>query len=300
MRPWPKSNNRKNRMKILLILILFSTSVMAQIPFIQGHRGCRGLFPENSLPAFQHALDLGVRVLEMDVVLSADGKVVVSHEPYMNSRYASHPTGEAVVRSEESSLNLYQMPYSEIKRFDVGKRGNSLFLEQKPVPTYKPLLSEVLALGEAFRKQTGEAVYYNIEIKSEPAEYGKSQPATVKEFADVVQRQIHQYVANEFVILQSFDMSVLTYYHLTYPEVRLSALVESEKPQFVLDTLGFIPSIYSSSYQYLTAEMIQFCHAKGMQVIPWTINTKEQMQQFIALGVDGIITDYPNRAPKIH
>jgi glycerophosphoryl diester phosphodiesterase len=173
-------------------------------------------------------------------------------------------------------------------------------LEQKPVSTYKPLLSEVLALGEAFRKQTGEAVYYNIEIKSEPAEYGKSQPATVKEFADVVQRQIHQYVANEFVILQSFDMSVLTYYHLTYPEVRLSALVESEKPQFVLDTLGFIPSIYSSSYQYLTAEMIQFCHAKGMQVIPWTINTKEQMQQFIALGVDGIITDYPNRAPKIH
>lgn len=273
---------------------------MAQTPFIQGHRGCRGLFPENSLPAFAHALELGVRVLEMDVVLSADGKVVVSHEPYMNARYASHPSGEAVIRSEESSLNLYQMPYSEIKRFDVGKRGNSLFLEQKAVPTYKPLLAEVLALGEAFRKQTGEAVYYNIEIKSEPVEYGKSQPATVKEFADVVQRQIRQYVANEFVILQSFDMSVLTYYHQTYPEVRLSALVESEKPQFVLDTLGFTPSIYSSSYQYLTAEMIQFCHDKGMQVIPWTINTKEQMQQFIALGVDGIITDYPNRAPKIH
>jgi glycerophosphoryl diester phosphodiesterase len=287
-------------MKYLLFLIFISSSIMAQTPFIQGHRGCRGLFPENSLPAFAHALELGVRVLEMDVVLSADGKVVVSHEPYMNARYASHPSGEAVIRSEESSLNLYQMPYSEIKRFDVGKRGNSLFLEQKAVPTYKPLLAEVLALGEAFRKQSGEAVYYNIEIKSEPGEYGKSQPATVKEFADVVQRQIHQYVANEFVILQSFDMSVLTYYHQTYPEVRLSALVESEKPQFVLDTLGFTPSIYSSSYQYLTAEMIQFCHDKGMQVIPWTINTKEQMQQFIALGVDGIITDYPNRAPKIH
>ena len=277
-------------MKILLILILFSTSIMAQTPFIQGHRGCRGLFPENSLPAFLHALEIGVRVLEMDVVLSADGKVVVSHEPYMNARYASHPTGEAVVRSEESALNLYQMSYAEIKRFDVGKRGNSLFLEQKAMPTYKPLLAEVLAMGEAFRKQTGEAVYYNIEIKSEPGEYGKSQPATVKEFADVVQRQIRQSVANEFVILQSFDMSVLAYYHQTYPEVRLSALVESEKPQYVLDTLGFIPSIYSSSYQYLSEEMIQFCHAKGMQVIPWTINTTDQMKQFVAMGVDGILS----------
>lgn len=287
-------------MKILLILIMFSTSIMAQIPFIQGHRGCRGLFPENSLPAFQHALELGVRVLEMDVVLSADGQVVVSHEPYMNARYASHPTGEAVVRSEESKLNLYHMPYSEIKRFDVGKRGNSLFLEQKAVPTYKPLLAEVLALGEAFRKQSGEAVYYNIEIKSEPAEYGKSQPASVKGFADLVQEQIRQYVPNEFVILQSFDFAVLAYFHQVYPEVRLSALVESETPQYVLDALGFTPSIYSSSYQYLTAEKILFCHAKGMQVIPWTINTTDQMKQFMAMGVDGIITDYPNRAPKIH
>ncbi len=287
-------------MKILLILILFSTSIMAQTPFIQGHRGCRGLFPENSLPAFKHALEIGVRVLEMDVVLSGDGKVVVSHEPYMNARYASHPTGEAVVRSEESALNLYQMSYAEIKRFDVGKRGNSLFLEQKAVPTYKPLLAEVLALGEAFRKQTGEAVYYNIEIKSEPAEYGKSQPASVKDFADLVQHQIRQFVPNEFVILQSFDFAVLSYYHQAYPEVCLSALVESEKPQYVLDTLGFKPSIYSSSYQYLTAEMISFCHAKGMQVIPWTINTTDQMKQFVAMGVDGIITDYPNRAPKIH
>jgi glycerophosphoryl diester phosphodiesterase len=273
---------------------------MAQTPFIQGHRGCRGLFPENSLPAFKHALEIGVRVLEMDVVLSGDGKVVVSHEPYMNARYASHPTGEAVVRSEESALNLYQMSYAEIKRFDVGKRGNSLFLEQKAVPTYKPLLAEVLALGEAFRKQTGEAVYYNIEIKSEPAEYGKSQPASVKDFADLVQHQIRQFVPNEFVILQSFDFAVLSYYHQAYPEVCLSALVESEKPQYVLDTLGFKPSIYSSSYQYLTAEMISFCHAKGMQVIPWTINTTDQMKQFVAMGVDGIITDYPNRAPKIH
>ena len=273
---------------------------MAQIPFIQGHRGCRGLFPENSLPAFEHALELGVRVLEMDVVLSADGQVVVSHEPYMNARYASHPKGNPVLKAEEGTLNLYRMPYAEIKRYDVGKRGNSLFPEQKAVATYKPLLAEVLSLGEAFRKRTGELVYYNIEIKSEPSEYGRSQPIHVKDFADRVQGVIRAHVENSNIILQSFDFAVLSYYHQVYPEVRLSALVESESPQFVLDTLGFAPSIYSSSYQYLTADWINFCHAKGMKVIPWTINTTEQMQHFISLGIDGIITDYPNRAPKIH
>lgn len=272
---------------------------MAQIPFIQGHRGCRGLYPENSIPAFEYALNLGVRVLEMDVCLSADGQVVVSHEPYMNARYASHPSGNPVLKEEESQLNLYQMRYSEIKRFDVGSRGNASFPEQKKVSTYKPLLSEVLALGEAFRKKTGEAIYYNIEIKSEPSEYGHSQPASIKDFSDRVQRVIRAHVANPFIILQSFDFAVLAYYHQVYPEVRLSALVESESPQYTLDVLGFTPAIFSSSYQHLTPEMIQFCHSKGMQVVPWTINSTEKMQQFEAWGVDGIITDYPNRAPKI-
>ena len=273
---------------------------MAQIPFIQGHRGCRGLYPENSLPAFQHALDLGVRVLEMDVCLSADGQVVVSHEPYMNSRYASHPNGNPVLKEEEMGLNMYQMPYSLIKGYDVGKRGNALFPEQAKVPTYKPLLAEVLALGEAFRKKAGEAVYYNIEIKSEPSEYGHSQPASVKDFSDRVQAVIRSHVANQFIILQSFDFAVLSYYHQVYPEVRLSALVESETPQFTLDMLGFTPAIFSASYVHLTQEIIQYCHAKGMQVVPWTINSTEKMKQFEAWGVDGIITDYPNRAPKIY
>ncbi len=286
-------------MRFLLGFFFISFSTMAQIPFIQGHRGCRGLYPENSLPAFQHALEIGVRVLELDVCLSADGQVVVSHEPYMNARFASHPTGNPVWKEEESNLNLYKMSYSDIKRFDVGSRGNASFPDQKKLSTYKPLLSEVFALGEAHRKKTGEAVYYNIEIKSEPSEYGLSQPANVKDFSDRVQSVIRAQVANPFIILQSFDFAVLSYYHQVYPEVRLSALVESESPQYTLDVLGFTPAIFSSSYQYLTPEIIQFCHSKGMQVVPWTINSTEKMQQFEAWGVDGIITDYPNRAPKI-
>jgi glycerophosphoryl diester phosphodiesterase len=273
--------------------------MMAQVPFIQGHRGCRGLFPENSLPAFQHALDLGVQVLEMDVCLSADGQVVVSHEPYMNALYASHPSGEPVLKSEEASLNLFRMPYADIMKYDVGKRGNRLFPEQRAVATVKPLLRDVLALGEAFRKKSGKPIYYNIEIKSEPSEYGKSQPSDVAEFSRAVHAVIEEQVNWSFVMLQSFDFQVLKYWHRVWSGVSLSALVDKGSPSFVLTELGFTPAIYSSSFQYLTSEMIQYCHEKGMKVIPWTINSTEQMQRFEKMGVDGIITDYPNRAPMI-
>ncbi|MHA8074917.1 glycerophosphodiester phosphodiesterase family protein [Aquirufa sp. HETE-40SA] len=268
---------------------------MGQSPVIQGHRGCRGLFPENSLPAFQHALEMGVTVLEMDVCLSADGQVVVSHEPYMNPLYASFPDGSPVTNA---SVNLFQKPYAEIKSFDVGSRGNKLFPEQARVATYKPLLSEVLALGEAFARKYGRTIYYNIEIKSEPSEYGITQPATVKEFADRVWSVISTHISPSSLILQSFDFAVLQYWKTAIHQGRISALVEKETPEQMLSALGFTPEIFSSSYRFLTKEQIDFCHARGMQVIPWTINTTAEMQKFSDWQVDGIITDYPNRAPQ--
>lgn len=285
-------------MKIALLLLL-NFSLMAQMPFLQGHRGCRGLYPENSIPAFQHALELGVQVLEMDVCLSADGQVVVSHEPYMNALYASHPSGEPVLKSEEASLNLYRMTYADIKRYDVGKRGNRLFPEQRAVAAVKPLLREVLALGEAYRKKTGKPVYYTIEIKSDPAEYGKSQPADVAVFSKAVHAVIDGQVDWTYVVLQSFDFQVLKYWHGVWGCVSLSALVENESPTFVLSELGFTPAIYSSSYRQLDASRIAFSHANNMRVIPWTVNVREDMQKMIDLGVDGLITDYPNRSPKL-
>lgn len=285
-------------MKIALLLLL-NFSIMAQMPFLQGHRGCRGLFPENTLPAFQHALDIGVLVLELDVVISADGQVVVSHEPYMNSLYASHPSGNPVLKSEEASLNLYRMSYAEIKTYDVGKRGNRLFPEQRAVAAVKPLLRDVLALGEAFRLKTGKPIYYNIEIKSDPSEYGKSQPADVADFSKLVHAVIAEAVDYKYVVLQSFDFDVLRHWNMVWPKVSLSALVDNESPSFVLKELGFTPAIYSSSYKQLDGARIAFSHANNMRVIPWTVNAREDIQKMIDLGVDGLITDYPNRSPKL-
>lgn len=281
------------------VLLLLNFSIMAQMPFLQGHRGCRGLYPENSIPAFVHALEMGVQVLEMDVCLSADGEVVVSHEPYMNSLYASHPSGGAVLKSEEVSLNLYRMSYAEIKTYDVGKRGNRLFPEQRAVAAVKPLLRDVLALGEAFSQKTGKPIYYNIEIKSDPSEYGKSQPADVADFSKLAHAVIEEQVDWKYVVLQSFDFNVLRYWHGVWPNIRLSALVDNEPPSFVLKELGFIPAIYSSSYKQLDGARIAFSKSNGMQVIPWTVNLREDIQKMIDLGVDGLITDYPNRSPKL-
>jgi glycerophosphoryl diester phosphodiesterase len=283
----------------IAILLLLNFSIMAQMPFLQGHRGCRGLFPENTLPAFQHALDIGVQVLEMDVVISADGQVVVSHEPYMNSLYASHPSGVPVLKSEEASLNLFRMTYAEIRTYDVGKRGNRLFPEQRAVEAVKPLLRDVLALGEAFRQKTGKPIYYNIEIKSDPSEYGKSQPADVSDFSKAVHAVIAEAVDWKYVVLQSFDFDVLRYWNKVWPKVSLSALVDNESPSFVVTELGFTPAIYSSSYKQLDASRIAYSHSKGMQVIPWTVNARVDIQKMIDLGVDGLITDYPDRSPKL-
>ena len=103
---------------------------MIQSIIFQGHRGCRGLLPENTTPAFLEALKYPIDYLELDVCLSKDLDVVVSHEPYMNSLFCSYPTGKVVRKSEEKNLNLFQLSYEQIRSFDVGQRGNKLFLEQ--------------------------------------------------------------------------------------------------------------------------------------------------------------------------
>lgn len=272
---------------------------------LEGHRGARGLMPENTIPAFKKALDLGVTTLEMDVCISKDKKVVVSHEPYMNALYATKPNGLEVTKAEEASLNLYQMTYPQIKQFDTGKRGNALFPEQEKVATHKPLLSETIKACEAYIKEKGlKAVRYNIEIKSEEKEYGISQPETVEEFSNLVYQEIIKYLPANSVILQSFDFNVLKFWHKQietkqYQNIALSALDEKTNPEKAFEELGFLPSFYSPYYKTLTKEQVQFCHEKNVKVVPWTVNTLEDMKKIKATGVDGLITDYPNRAKDL-
>jgi glycerophosphoryl diester phosphodiesterase len=280
-------------------------SITAQTLDLEGHRGCRGLMPENTIPAFKKALDLDVTTLELDVCISKDHQVVVSHEPYMNALFCSKPDDSPVTKADEKVLNLYTMTYDEIKQYDSGIRGNVLFPEQQKLATFKPLLKDMIKACEAYIKEKKmKPVKYNIEIKSEELEYGISQPKTVEEFSDLVYKEIIKQLPPERVILQSFDFNVLKYWHLQfgkgkYKKVTLSALVENEMVDSTLEKLGFNPDIFSPYYKNLIKRRVDMCHDKGIKVVPWTVNKIEDMKAMIAIGVDGLISDYPNRFQEV-
>nr|WP_254448818.1 glycerophosphodiester phosphodiesterase family protein [Spirosoma rhododendri] len=269
---------------------------------IEGHRGCRGLMPENTIPAFIKALDLGVTTLEMDVVISQDKQVVVSHDPYFNADFSIAPDGKPVDKARQKELNLYRLAYDEIRRYDTGSNGNPKFPEQQRLKAYKPLLSEVIERVEAYRQVHNlPPVAYNIELKSEASEYNISQPEPAP-FCDLVQTVLKDRLPANRIIIQSFDFAVLKHWKQQadaghYPTVRLAALVENLRgAEKNLAELGFKPAIYSPYYRLLSRKTIQSLHEQGIQVIPWTVNQRKDMERLKRWGIDGLITDYPDRA----
>lgn len=268
---------------------------------LQGHRGARGLMPENTIVAFQEALNYGVTTLELDVVITKDGQVLVSHEPYMSHEMCLKPDSGTISESEEEKYNIYKMTYAETQQFDCGLKPHPRFPEQKKVKITKPLLRNVIIAAEDHIKSyTLYEVDYNIEIKSVKGEEGKYQPS-VQEFSDKVFEVVNQYLPWERVVIQSFDFRVLQYWHKKYPKVRLAALVENKKSiESNLKALGFSPSIYSPDFTLLKSpSTVAALKKKKIRVIPWTVNDPEDMKRLRSWGVDGIITDYPNRALEL-
>jgi len=266
---------------------------------VQGHRGARGLYPENTVPAFIAALDSGVTTVEMDVVITKDRQVVVSHEPWMSSAICLDSSGRTFSAKEEKNLNIFTLTYDEVKSFDCGSKGNEKFPEQKKMKVSKPLLSDVIgAVEDHIRSYTRYEVDYNIEIKSSAEGDGKEHPG-VEEFSDLVYTLIDEYLPMNRVVIQSFDFRVLKYWHTKYPHVRLAALVENLRSVDAnLDELGFNPSVYSPYYKLINKEKVNHLRRKKIRVIPWTVNEEKEMILLRGMGVDGFITDYPDRARK--
>ncbi|HMO34152.1 MAG TPA: glycerophosphodiester phosphodiesterase [Lacibacter sp.] len=263
----------------------------------QGHRGCRGLMPENTVPAMYTALDLGVTTLELDVVISSDRQVVVSHEPWMGHEISRKPDGSDVTEREEKSLNLYRMTYDEIRRYDVGSKPHPRFPRQQKMAVYKPLLSDLLDSVAAYMRTSRRPLpYFNIETKCLPIGDGLFHPPPA-EFAELLMAVIREKEVEERVIIQSFDVRTLQYLHKKYPHIKTALLIEDSDKRPIarqLDELGFIPNIYSPHYSHVTEELLRYCRDRNMKLIPWTVNTKEEITRLRQLGVDGIITDYPD------
>ncbi|MEQ8361223.1 MAG: glycerophosphodiester phosphodiesterase family protein [Cyclobacteriaceae bacterium] len=288
---------------VLIFVVMFPSIGFSQkkLPTfdVQGHRGARGLRPENTIPAFLVALDSGVTTVEMDLAITKDLQIIVSHEPWMSSAICLNPSGNAYTKREEKDFNIYQMTYEEVTQFDCGSLGNSRFPEQIKMSVTKPLLSDVIvAIEDHIKSYTRFEVDYNIEIKSGEGGDGKFHP-TPPEFSDMVYQLLDEYLPLNRVVIQSFDFRVLKYWHEKYPNIRLAALVESKKSvEAHLEELGFNPDIYSPYYRNINQEKVKTLHEKKIKVIPWTVNEISEMLALKGMGVDGFITDYPNRAKQ--
>ncbi len=264
---------------------------------VQGHRGARGLYPENSIIGFIEALKLGVTTLEMDLVVSQDRHLIVSHEPYISSEICKWPTHDLVMLKEEDLLNIYQMSLSEIQDFDCGSRGNKKFPKQKRIKTYKPTLEEVItAVEEEIKKNNLPLVKYNIETKTRDEWDNWLTPAPA-EFIKLLIETLDKFDIWDRVTIQSFDKRTLRIIHEKRPEVSTALLVEKDNKFTVkqlVQLLGFTPTIYSPEYTRLDKKEMKEIRDLGISVIPWTVNDSLEMVKLIELGVDGIITDYPN------
>ncbi|WP_066831838.1 glycerophosphodiester phosphodiesterase [Rufibacter ruber] len=261
----------------------------------EGHRGARGLFPENSIPAMRKALDLGVTTLEMDCHITKDGQVVVTHDPHINPAYARTPKGEDIPKEDAKKYVVYQMNYDQVRAFELGTKAYSLFPEQQLVKTYIPRLAELIDSVQNYLKATGKPqVFYNIETKSKATGDNKLHPAP-EAFVKALMQVIEDKKITPYVIIQSFDPRTLQVLHQKHPQVRTSLLIDNQKSvEENIKDLGFTPVVYSPHRKLVTAELVKQCHALGMKVIPWTANTPEDIARMKALGVDGIISDYPN------
>src|SRR5204862_5876666 len=268
---------------------------------IQGHRGCRGLMPENTIPAMLKAIDLGVTTLEMDVVITKDNKVVVSHEPWFEAEITTKPDGSPVKPVEAMQLNIYQMTYEEVLKYDVGMKPHPRFPQQQKMKAIKPLLSDLIDSVETYLvKKNLPKVNYNIEIKSLPAGDNKFHPVP-SEFGELLMTVIKEKKIEGSVITQSFDFRSLKYIHEKYPSIKTSMLIEdSDVNDFdgQLNRLGYTPEYYSPNQTLVDEKLVKQCHDKVMKIIPWTVNDAKQIKKLKKMGVGGIITDFPDLVKK--
>lgn len=265
-------------------------------PEVHGHRGCRAVLPENTVQGFLKAADLGCDWLEMDVVITGDGEVLVSHEPWMEHRICRTHAGDSITGAEERNFNIHRMTVAEVQTFDCGSAPHPDFPEQENRPAVKPTLRQVVeAVDEHVLQDGTPSPGYSIEIKSDPALYGTHQPLP-EAFAARVLAEIADLGIEQRCVVQSFDPAVLEAVHLLNEELPTSLLVENNDGLDAnLQRLSFTPTYYSPNHQLVDKALVDRLAERDIGLLAWTVNDKDDMHRMIDLGVSGIITDDPGR-----
>lgn len=280
---------------------------------LQGHRGARGLAPENTLPAFERALEIGVTTLELDIGVAADGTVVVAHDPYLNPLIVRDGAGQWLAGSKGpliKSLSFAQLQAYELGRIKPDTPYATQFNTQQPrdgtrMPSLAALFERVKALGAS-------TVRFNIETKLDPRE--PNDTVSPEAMTTALVKVIRDAGMTGRVTIQSFDwrsLQIAQKLEPSIPTVYLS--FQNAGNNTIADgqwTAGFriadhpsLPAmvkaaggaVWSPNGGAVTPELVKQAQALGLKVVPWTINNPAEMEKLVGWGVDGIITDYPDR-----
>jgi glycerophosphoryl diester phosphodiesterase len=302
----------------LAIVAAFLASTAAGAFDLQGHRGARGLAPENTIVGFAKALSVGVATLELDLAMTTDGVVVVHHDLWLNPNTTRDRSG-AYLASRGPAIR--SLTLAEVKRFDVGRlkpgtRYAQTFREQQPADgTTIPTLAEVFSLVVEAR---ADHIRFNIETKLTPTT-GADAPDP-DAFAAAVVAAVRRAGLEQRVTVQSFDWRTLNVLRRIAPELRRACLtsegagyVDTLKPVasgrspwtgFNIDDFGGSPprlvaaagcALWSPFFREVTAKRVAEAKRLGLAVVPWTVNERADAERLLELGIDGIITDYPDR-----
>jgi glycerophosphoryl diester phosphodiesterase len=277
---------------------------------IVGHRGARGLYPENTLAGFADAVALGVDALELDVALTADGVVVVSHDPALNPHLTRDAAGAWLDGPGPliGSLTMAELAGYDVGRLRPGTPYAALFPEQSPRDGERiPRLADVLRIGND--------TAFIIELKTDPRHPGPRTRASAgaAELAEAVLRLADTAGATSRITVEGFDWRGPRHVRRIRPEVRLAWLTRAETVRDAAvwwggpdpaDFAGSVPRavaaeggpVWAPDHSDLTQDQVDEAHALGLAVIPWTVNEPEAMARLIGWGVDGIVTDRPDRA----
>jgi len=270
---------------------------------LQGHRGARGLKPENTWPAFEEAINFRMVTLELDTVLTKDKKIVIHHDSETNPVICQNSNGTPIEKK-----SLYDLTLSDLQALDCGSKKNPAFPKQTPVPGTKLLSIEefFLKVAEA-EKKTKTKFLFNIETKF--PDDGSAPTSLVEEHSHLLVSAIEKAKVVDRATVQSFDLRTIPAVQKKNPKVRTSALFVPSYFQGFLMTVGLgngyresiietaielKVNIISPYFLYVTPKFVEKAHNSKIEVIPWTVNTEKEMRRLETCGVDGIISDYPD------
>ncbi len=288
---------------------------------LEGHRGARGLAPENTMAAFRRALDIGVTTLETDVAITRDLVPVISHDPLLNPDVVRDPGGAWLA---QRGPPIHSLTFAELRAYDIGRvnpesaYARSLPRQQPADGERFPALREVLQLA----KESARPVRLNLELKTTPDNEGRT--ADPAAFARIVLDAVKDAGLMDRVTLQSFDWRGLAEAKKIAPAVATSCLTIASASMNTMardaqgrepwhaglaaaDFGGSVPAlvkaagcaVWSPFYRNVTGALVEEAHAIGLRVLPWTVNDEAEMRRLIGLRVDGLITDYPDRLREV-